>query len=190
MIILRNPSSRISTNILITKMKKNEKIFFGKINMRLLRDYQLSAVHAVQSGIADCERQNSFRNGDRDWENSHLIRNHQNVLRLYNVKRVLFLVDRIELETQAQKEFDEVLKNDFRTVIWKENQSDWTNQKLLSLPFSLLSVGINTGRFSVQTISTSLFPMRRTGLWVQEVERFLNTLSVSNWVSLRPQKII
>ena len=35
-------------------------------------------------------------------------------LRLYNVKRVLFLVDRIELESQAQKEFDEVLKNDFR----------------------------------------------------------------------------
>ena len=34
-------------------------------------------------------------------------------LRLYNVKRVLFLVDRIELGAQAQKEFDEVLKNDF-----------------------------------------------------------------------------
>ena len=25
----------------------------------------------------------------------------------------------------AQKEFDEILKNDFRTVVWKENQSDW-----------------------------------------------------------------
>ena len=50
-------------------------------------------------------------------------------LRLYGVKRVLFLVDRLELETQAQKEFDEVLKNDFRTVVWKENQSDWIKQK-------------------------------------------------------------
>ena len=52
-------------------------------------------------------------------------------LRLYNVKRVLFLVDRLELETQAQKEFDEVLKNDFRTVIWKENQSDWTKAEIV-----------------------------------------------------------
>ena len=52
-------------------------------------------------------------------------------LRLYKVKRVLFLVDRLELETQAQKEFDEVLKNDFRTVVWKENQSDWTKAEIV-----------------------------------------------------------
>ena len=52
-------------------------------------------------------------------------------LRLYGVKRVLFLVDRIELESQAQKEFDEVLKNDFRTVIWKENKSDWTMAEIV-----------------------------------------------------------
>ena len=52
-------------------------------------------------------------------------------LRLYKVKRVLFLVDRIELESQAQKEFDEVLKNDYRTVIWKENQSDWTKAEIV-----------------------------------------------------------
>ena len=54
-------------------------------------------------------------------------------LRLYNVKRVLFLVDRIELETQAQKEFDEVLKNDFRTVVWKENQSDCRQIDILKI---------------------------------------------------------
>jgi type I restriction enzyme R subunit len=35
-------------------------------------------------------------------------------LRLYKVNRVLFLVDRLELESQAQKEFDQVLKNDFQ----------------------------------------------------------------------------
>ena len=32
-------------------------------------------------------------------------------LRSSNVKRVLFLVDRLELEDQAKKEFTEVLKN-------------------------------------------------------------------------------
>ena len=52
-------------------------------------------------------------------------------IRLYDVKRVLFLVDRLELESQAQKEFHEVLKNDFRTVVWKENQSDWTKAEII-----------------------------------------------------------
>ena len=52
-------------------------------------------------------------------------------LRLYSVKRILFLVDRIELETQAQKEFDDVLKNDFNSVIWKENQSDWKRAEIV-----------------------------------------------------------
>jgi type I restriction enzyme R subunit len=41
------------------------------------------------------------------------------------------LVDRIELKRQAQKEFDEVLKNDFRTVVWKENQSDWMKAEIV-----------------------------------------------------------
>ena len=52
-------------------------------------------------------------------------------LRLYNVKRVLFLVDRIELETQEQKEFHEVLRNDSRTVIWKANQFNWQNSEIV-----------------------------------------------------------
>ena len=52
-------------------------------------------------------------------------------LRLYKVNRVLFLVDRLELESQAQKEFDQVLKNDFRTVIWKENQGDWKKAEIV-----------------------------------------------------------
>jgi type I restriction enzyme R subunit len=52
-------------------------------------------------------------------------------LRLYKVNRVLFLVDRLELESQAQKEFDQVLKNDFKTVIWKENQGDWKKAEIV-----------------------------------------------------------
>ena len=43
----------------------------------------------------------------------------------------MFLVDRVELETQAEKEFNEVLSNDFRTVIWKETQSDWSKAEIV-----------------------------------------------------------
>ena len=50
-------------------------------------------------------------------------------LRLYKVKRVLFLVDRLELETQAKKEINDFLKNDYETVVWKEKKDNWKMQK-------------------------------------------------------------
>ncbi len=46
-------------------------------------------------------------------------------LRTGNARRVLFLVDRLELENQAWKAFTEYLKNDYNTVIYKERRDDW-----------------------------------------------------------------
>jgi len=37
----------------------------------------------------------------------------------------LFLVDRLELEDQAQKNFVQYLSNDFQSVIYKQNRDDW-----------------------------------------------------------------
>ena len=51
------------------------------------------------------------------------------IIRLFkrteNSKRVLFLVDRIELEEQAWKAFNQSLKPTYTSVIWKENRDDW-----------------------------------------------------------------
>ena len=41
-------------------------------------------------------------------------------LRTGNARRVLFLVDRLELEDQARKAFAALLPADFQTVIYKE----------------------------------------------------------------------
>ena len=105
--------------------------FLRRNKLRILRDYQLNAVRAVQSGIAEGKDRfllEMATGTGKTLTSSALIKM---FLRLYKVKRVLFLVDRLELETQAQKEFDEVLKNDFRTVVWKENQSDWTKAEIV-----------------------------------------------------------
>ncbi|MHC8440756.1 MAG: DEAD/DEAH box helicase family protein [Candidatus Eutrophobiaceae bacterium] len=60
-------------------------------------------------------------------------------LRLYNVKEVLFLVDRLELETQAHKVFDEVLRNDFKnSYLERKPIQIGQRRKLLSQPFSHL----------------------------------------------------
>lgn len=52
-------------------------------------------------------------------------------LRTGNAKRVLFLVDRLELEDQAYKSFVRYLKNDFTTVIYKENKNDWRKAEIV-----------------------------------------------------------
>lgn len=113
----------------LDERKRDE--FLRNNKLRLLRDYQLRAVEAVQSGVVEGKDRfllEMATGTGKTLTSSAIIKM---FLRLYNVKRVLFLVDRIELETQAQKEFDEVLKNDFRTVVWKENQSDWTKAEIV-----------------------------------------------------------
>ena len=109
--------------------KKDE--FLRNNKLRLLRDYQINAVRAVQQGIKEGKDRfllEMATGTGKTLTSSAIIKM---FLRLYKVKRVLFLVDRIELESQAQREFDEVLKNDFRTVVWKENQSDWTKAEIV-----------------------------------------------------------
>ena len=44
-------------------------------------------------------------------------------LRTGNARRVLFLVDRLELEDQAKKVFSKILANNYQTVIYKENRT-------------------------------------------------------------------
>lgn len=48
-----------------------------------------------------------------------------------NARRVLFLVDRLELEDQAQKAFSLYLGHDFRSVIYKENRDSWANASIV-----------------------------------------------------------
>ena len=105
--------------------------FLSRNKIKLLRDYQLKAVQEVKSSIKMGNERfllEMATGTGKTLISSALIKM---FLRLYNVKRVLFLVDRIELETQAQKEFHEVLRNDSRTVIWKANQFNWQNSEIV-----------------------------------------------------------
>jgi type I restriction enzyme R subunit len=52
-------------------------------------------------------------------------------LRTANASRVLFLVDRLELEGQAWKAFVAYLRNDYTTVIYKENRDDWRKAEIV-----------------------------------------------------------
>ena len=52
-------------------------------------------------------------------------------LRTGNARRVLFLVDRLELEDQADKAFKEYLRNDYKCSIYKENRDDWRKSEIV-----------------------------------------------------------
>jgi type I restriction enzyme R subunit len=52
-------------------------------------------------------------------------------LKTGNARRVLFLVDRLELEDQARKNFVRLLKNDYTSVIYKENREDWRKAEIV-----------------------------------------------------------
>ena len=105
--------------------------FLTRNKIRVLRDYQLEAVHSVQKSVQDGKDRFLLEMATGTGKTLVSCAIIKMFLRLYKVNRVLFLVDRLELETQAQKEFDEVLKNDFRTVIWKENQGDWRKAEIV-----------------------------------------------------------
>ena len=113
------------------KNQDKRKEFLKKNNLRFLRHYQLGAIKAVQSKIK--------KGGDRfllematgtgkTTTSAAIIKM---FLRLYKVNRILFLVDRLELETQAKKEINDILQNDFETAIWKENKDDWRRANIV-----------------------------------------------------------
>lgn len=60
-------------------------------------------------------------------------------LKTGNAKRVLFLVDRLELEDQAEKNFRDYLKNDYETVIYKKNRDDWKKAEIVVSTIQSLS---------------------------------------------------
>jgi len=52
-------------------------------------------------------------------------------LRTGNASRVLFLVDRLELEDQAHKALRDLLANDYTPVIYKEKRDDWRRAEIV-----------------------------------------------------------
>lgn len=99
--------------------------FIEENKLRFLRDYQLRAVHSVQQAVAKGATRFLFEMATGTGKTLTSAAVIKLFLRSGNAKRVLFLVDRLELETQADKAFKMLLKNDFTSVIYKEKRDDW-----------------------------------------------------------------
>jgi type I restriction enzyme R subunit len=99
--------------------------------LRVLRPYQLKAIHALQRDVRDGKDRFLFEMATGTGKTLTAAAVIKLFLRSGNARRVLFLVDRLELEDQAKKAFAALLAADFQTVIYKENRDDWRRAEIV-----------------------------------------------------------
>ncbi len=100
-------------------------------NLRFLRDYQLRAVHALQRAVDEGNDRFLFEMATGTGKTLTAAAIIKLFLRTGNASRVLFLVDRLELEEQARKVFDRLLAADFQTVVYKEKREEWRSAEIV-----------------------------------------------------------
>ena len=105
--------------------------FLKENGLKLLRPYQVKAVHSIQQAVNKGQSRFLFEMATGTGKTLIAAAVMKLFLRTSNAKRVLFLVDRIELETQANKNLNRYLKNDFTTLIYKQNRDDWKKAEIV-----------------------------------------------------------
>ena len=122
LVLTQNPNYSKDPDFINPKTRKD---FTDKNKLVFLRPYQLNAIKSIQESIKNGNDRFLFEMATGTGKTSTSAGVIKLFLRTENAKRILFLVDRIELEEQAQKSFNHILKSDYTCVIWKENKDDW-----------------------------------------------------------------
>ncbi len=105
--------------------------FIHNNGLRFLRDYQLKAIRSIQEHVKQGKDRFLFEMATGTGKTLVSAAVIKLFLRTGNARRVLFLVDRLELENQAKKAFSILLKNDYQTVVYKENRDDWRKAEIV-----------------------------------------------------------
>ena len=105
--------------------------FIHANSLRFLREYQLRAVHTLQRSVKEGNDRFLFEMATGTGKTLTAAAIIKLFLRTGNASRVLFLVDRLELEEQARKVFNGQLSADFTTVVYKENRDEWRSAEIV-----------------------------------------------------------
>ena len=105
--------------------------FIDNNSLRFLRPYQKKAMYALQCAVKGGKDRFLFEMATGTGKTLTSAAVIKLFLRTGNAQRVLFLVDRLELEDQAKKAFHKVLANDYKTIIYKENRDDWRHAEIV-----------------------------------------------------------
>ena len=113
------------------KSAEERPAFVKKNKLRFMRTYQQRAAQAIQTAVKGGKTRFLFEMATGTGKTLTSAAVIKLFLRTGNARRVLFLVDRLELEVQAQKAFNELLKNDYKSAIYKENRDDWRKAEIV-----------------------------------------------------------
>jgi len=105
--------------------------FISDTDLKFLRPYQLDAIKKIQKVVTDGKNRFLFEMATGTGKTLLAAAIIKLYLKTGNARRVLFLVDRLELENQAEKAFKDYLKSDYRTVIFKQNRDDWRKAEIV-----------------------------------------------------------
>jgi type I restriction enzyme R subunit len=128
--------------------------FIEENKLRFLRKYQVRAIERIQEEVKEGKDRFLFEMATGTGKTLTSAAVIKLFLRTGNARRVLFLVDRLELEDQADKAFREYLKTDYKCSIYKENETTGDKRKLLFQQFNHFYSKTNTNEFFSQRILT------------------------------------
>ena len=113
-------------------INESERDDFMRVNgLREMRDYQVNAVKSIQRAVKGGKDRFLFEMATGTGKTLTAAAIIKLFLRTGNASRVLFLVDRLELENQAKRAFDDYLKPDFSTVVYKDDRNGWRRHEVV-----------------------------------------------------------
>ncbi len=111
--------------------KSQRDDFLKENDLIMLRKYQTKAIRSIQKSVKEGNDRFLFEMATGTGKTAVSGAVIKLFLRTGNAKRVLFLVDRLELEDQAYKNFIHYVKNDYKTVIYKQHRNDWQHAEIV-----------------------------------------------------------
>lgn len=116
------------------------KDFIEKNKLKILRNYQVNAIQAVQKSARNGKKRFLLEMATGTGKTLTCAAIIKLFLKTGNARRILFLVDRIELENQAKKSFNQSIGKDYVVKVWKEDRNNWkTADIVVSTVQSLLA---------------------------------------------------
>ncbi len=115
--------------------------FADKYKLKVMRGYQVDAVKAVQRAASQGIRRYLLEMATGTGKTLTCAALIKVFLKTGNAQRVLFLVDRIELEDQAQRAFEATIGRDYTVLTYKKHKQDWGKARVVVSTVQSLQVG-------------------------------------------------
>ena len=105
--------------------------FLRDNKLKQMRPYQVASIKALQESARQGNQRFLFEMATGTGKTLISAAVIKLFLKSGNARRILFLVDRLELEDQAFKAFKNYLGKDFNVVIYKDNRDSWANAHIV-----------------------------------------------------------